>query len=103
MEVDHAGKVHWEIKGLNNPMTAQRLENGNTLVAERGGGRVVEWDRGGKIAWQHPGLLGPRSAERLSNGHTLIVLQDRSVREVDRQGKIIWQKQMTGVTHATRY
>ena len=105
IEVDRAGKVHWEIKGLNKPMTAQRLENGSTLVAEQGGGRgVAEWDRSGKIVWQYRGLHKPLSAQRLSNGNTLIALYDGGgVQEVDRKGKIIWQKKMPGVWHATRY
>ena len=102
VEVDRWGEVHWEIKGLNERYTAQRLENGNTLVAEYGGGRVAEWDRGGKIVWQQTGLRFPKSAERLSNGNTLIA-DVRGVREVDRQGKIIWKKGMTYAVHATRY
>ena len=102
VEVDRAGTVHWEIKGLSQPTTAQRLEDGNTLVAEYSGGRVAEWDRGGKIVWQQTGLKSPMSAERLSNGNTLIAHKS-GVREVDRQGKIVWQKKMTGATHATRY
>ena len=102
VEVDRAGKVHWEIKGLNKPMTAQRLENGSTLVAEHGGGRVAEWDRVGKIVWQYRGLRHAYSAERLSNGNTLIACRT-DVREVDRQGKIIWQKKVTGLYHAIRY
>lgn len=102
VEVDRTGKVHWEIKGLSSPGTAQKLENGNTLVAEQLGVRVTERDRGGKIVWQYTGLKSPRSAERLSNGNTLVA-DSRGVLEVDRQGKIIWQKKMSGVTHATRY
>jgi len=102
VEVDRAGKVHWEIKGLGHPMGAQRLENGNTLVVEPTEGRVSEWDRGGKIVWQYTDLKSLRSAERLSNGNTLIA-DDFGVREVDRQGNVMWQKQMTGVAHATRY
>ena len=42
------------------------------------------------------------SAERLSNGNTLIACQT-DVREVDWQGKTIWQKNLTGVYHAIRY
>jgi hypothetical protein len=64
VEVDRAGKVHWEIKGLSSPISAQRLEDGSTLVAEVGGGRVAEWDRDGKIVWQQTGLQQPRSTER---------------------------------------
>ncbi len=63
---------------------------------------MAEWDRGGKIVWQQTGLQNAHSAERLSNRSTLIT-DLRGVREVDRQGNIIWQKKMAGVTHATRY
>ncbi len=104
VEVDRAGKVHWEIKGLRSPRTAQRLEDGNTLVAEEKG-QVAEWIRDGYVAWEHRGLHQPCSAERLSNGNTLIALygQGGGVREVDRQGKFIWQMQMDGVTHVSRF
>jgi hypothetical protein len=102
VEVDREGKVHWEIKDLNKPFAAQRLENGNTLVAEPGGGRVAVWDRAGTIVWKYTGLKNPLSAVWLSNGNTLIA-HPFGVREVDRKGKIIWQKQMPGVMHATRY
>ncbi len=96
------GKVHWEITGLKSPSSAQRLENGNTLVSEITGSRVAEWDRDGKIIWQHTGLQNARTAQRFSNGNTLIT-DLRGVRVVNRQGKIIWQKRMKGVVNAIRY
>ena len=102
VEIDAAGKVLWELTGVTSPITAQRLENGNTLVAEVGGGRVAEWDRAGKLIWEHKGLQNPYSAQRLISGNTLIV-HGSDVREVDRQGKIIWKKEMSGLAHAMRY
>ena len=40
-----AGKVVWQVGGLNRPNDAQRLPDGNTLVGE--GGRVREFDAKG--------------------------------------------------------
>ena len=55
-----------------------------------------------KPTWQYTDLRQSCSAERLANGNTLIGHYG-GVQEVDQQGKIIWQKKMTGVYHATRY
>ena len=85
------------------PMTAQRLQNGNTLIAEYGASRVAEWNRDGAIVWRAGGgLQNPYSAERLKNGNTLISHQS-DVREIDGKGNTIWRKPLTGARHATRY
>lgn len=102
VEIDGAGKALWELKGLKGPITAQRLENGNTLVAEVSGNRVGEWDRKGTLVWEYAGLANPYCAQRLANGNTLIA-HGKDVRVVDRAGKIIWKKDMTGLAHATRF
>ena len=102
VEIDRAGKVHWELKGVKSPITAQRLANGNTLVAEVQGNRVSEWDRSGKLVWEQTGLQNPYSAQRLTSGNTLIV-HAKDVREIDRNGKVIWKKEMSQLAHAMRY
>jgi hypothetical protein len=49
VEVDAAGKVHWEVQ-VQNPTLATRLRNGHTLV---GANRMVaEYDRAGKEVWK---------------------------------------------------
>jgi len=67
---------------LNYPKDADRLANGNTLIADYRNHRVVEVNATGGIVWQYgttgiPGsglneLNNPTDAERLSNGNTLI-------------------------------
>jgi len=57
----------WEITGLDGPADAERLDNGNTLIVEYTGGRIIEVDNSGNIVWKKTGLLGPIDAERLNN------------------------------------
>jgi len=94
IEVDMDGNIIWEKSGLHNPHDAERLPNGNTLIAEMGVSRVIEVDRNGDIIWQQTtGLTLPMDAERLSNGNTLISdFNNRYVIEVDSDGTIVWSK-----------
>ncbi len=63
---------------LNNPNNAERLANGDTLIADEGGNRVIEVSNAGSIVWQFPAtisttaLSGPAFASRLPSGDTLI-------------------------------
>jgi len=95
IEVDRAGNIVWNKSGLNLPLDAERLENGNTLIAEYGGGRVIEVDKDYNIVWQKNGVHKPHDVERLSNNNTLIVeaelYPDGRVIEVDIDGNIVWQ------------
>ena len=68
--------------------------NGNTLIAELGRRRVIEFDSSGTIIWQHTRLNDPwdADAERLDNGNTLITQAGNGrVIEVDSLGTIVWQ------------
>ena len=49
--IDAEGKVVWQLQGLKSPSDADRLTNGNTLVAENDA--VREYDPDGKVVWQH--------------------------------------------------
>lgn len=98
VEVDQQGNAVWNYYGLQ-ANSAQRLANGNTLIADSGAPgapyvpRVVELTRDGKKAWEYslPSLAqAPRYAERLANGNTLVVLPFE-VREVTPQKKVVWQ------------
>lgn len=70
-----SGYIDW-------PKWASRLRNGNTLIADDEGHRVLEVSPAGKIVWSYgqagvsgsgPGKLkNPVSAERLADGSTLI-------------------------------
>ncbi|WP_003543729.1 hypothetical protein [Desulfotomaculum nigrificans] len=98
IEVDQAGNEVWAYRGIQ-ANSAQRLDNGNTLVADSGAPgapfvpRVVEFTPDGKKAWEYvlPSLAcAPRYAERLANGNTLVVLPFE-VREVSPDYQVVWQ------------
>ncbi len=100
IEVDSAGTIVWEIAGLNLPIDAERLINGNTLIIELGNNSVIEVDPGGTIVWQYTaGLSAPWDVERLANGNTLICdTYNFRVIEVTSNGTIVWQKIVSGFT-----
>ena len=96
IEVDNSGNVVWQMTGVSYPRDAERLANGNTLIADMYNHRVIEVNSAGSIVWQMTGLNIPVDVERLTNGNTLIVEKDKwRVIEVDSACNIIWQK--TGV------
>jgi len=86
------------VHGLKQPICAQRLENGNTLVSDTQLAKVLEFNPSGKIVWEYthaefkPGSL--RCARRAAQGTTLIANERTStITEVDTAGKIVWQWQ----------
>ena len=74
-------EVKWDLTKIDGraisgrPSYAQRLENGNTLIAMYGNGRVVEVDREGRKVWEITGLSRPVVCRRLDNGNTLVTLE----------------------------
>jgi HEAT repeat protein len=84
LEVDLAGKVLWQIEGLNFAVDAQYAGGDRVLIIERGG-RVTERDTKGAVIWEKQ-VGNAQTCERLQNGNTLIVAQQQIV-EVDREGK----------------
>jgi HEAT repeat protein len=72
LEVDRAGKVRWEIRNLQYPMSAQVLRGGNVLVVEGNTGQLTERDRSGKVVGinrVYPSLF---YAERQRDGSTFL-------------------------------
>ncbi len=102
IEVSPAGEIVWEIKNLPSAHDADRLPNGNTLVTLRNKGSVIEIDRDGRVVWELNGLNSPSDADRLPNGNTLVAENNR-VREFDRRGNVVWQKEMTWAVEVNRY
>ncbi|MBL8727112.1 MAG: hypothetical protein JNM25_01690 [Planctomycetes bacterium] len=102
IEVSPAGEIVWEIKNLPSAHDADRLPNGNTLITLRNKGSVIEVDRDGKVVWELNGLNSPSDADRLPNGNTLVAENNR-VREFDRRGNVVWQKEMTWAVEVNRY
>jgi uncharacterized protein (UPF0248 family) len=93
VEVTRAGEEVWFFDELTNPYDADRLANGNTLIADTVGNRVVEVDPAKKVVWKLEDVR-PYDAERLANGNTLVCDQrskHERVVEVDRDGAVVWE------------
>ena len=85
-------------KGTVEIHAFQRLENGNTMIAESGNGRIVEVDKDGKIIIEVPLTIDKPNAHRdtrmvrkLESGNYLVCHEgDGKVREYDKAGKVVW-------------
>jgi uncharacterized protein (UPF0248 family) len=107
IEIDRAGTIVWQfgetgILGgdgyhLNGPHNADRLENGNTLVADSNNNRILEVASDGSIVWEYrptgtDTLNWPRDADRLDNGNTLITdSRNNRIIEVTPDGNVAWR------------
>ena len=100
VEVTRDQKVVWEYKGTQTEVnTAVLLDNGNILLTEAGDKpRLLEVGRDGSIKVEIP--LGcqttnhhmqSRMARKLPNGHYLVP-QEKTVREYDAAGKVVWER-----------
>ena len=101
VEVTRDLKIVWEYKGTQTEVnTAILLPNGNVMLTEAGDKpRLLEVARDGSIKVEIP--LGcqitnhhmqSRMARKLPNGHYLVP-QEKTVREYDAQGKVVWERQ----------
>ena len=57
----------WNDSELRWPRDADRLPNGNTLITDTNGGRVIEVNERGEVVWEVH-IEGPYEAERLNTG-----------------------------------
>ena len=100
VEVTRDQKVVWEYKGTQTEVnTAVLLDNGNVMLTEAGDKpRLLEVARDGSIKVEIP--LGcqitnhhmqSRMARKLPNGHYLVP-QEKTVREYDAAGKVVWER-----------
>ncbi|QOV88787.1 beta-propeller domain-containing protein [Humisphaera borealis] len=106
------GKIVWEAGKdvVGGAEAAQRLENGNTVIADNSKHRVVEIDQNKKIVWSYdvPNSNNRKAAtmrqvRRLDNGNTLICASTLDkVLEVDKDGKTVWQYEVPFPYLATR-
>jgi len=80
---------------LNNPNSAEVLENGHILIADENNNRVIEVTAAGTIVKTFTiggALNGAAFASRLPNGHTLITDSNNNrIVEVDSTDHIVWQ------------
>jgi hypothetical protein len=103
--LDLGQTIYWSYTGSSpeyagrefDPHSAQRLANGDTLVADADNVMVVQVSRAGRIVWSYtaqddPAMLRPFSAYRTSAGTTLIADRNRfEVIEVDAAKRIVWK------------
>jgi hypothetical protein len=111
IEVNPEGAIVWEYDAANSngnqgvPLeihSLQRLENGDTLIAESGPGRLIEVDPQGKLKHTIRLTLDKPSKHRdtrlvrkTAQGTYLVAHEgDGKVREYDHDGKVIWEYQM---------
>jgi hypothetical protein len=98
------GQWGGDLAHLNGPHNADRLPNGNTIVADSLNHRILEVDStGAHVVWLHQGdLWWPRDADRLDNGNTLIndSLNYR-VLEVTRKGDTVWTYSVNQLSYAS--
>jgi PQQ-like domain len=81
---------------LNNPNSAELLENGNILIADENNNRAIEVDPSTKkiihTFTASCTVSGVAFASRLKNGNTLITDSNNSrIVEVDSNDKVVWQ------------
>ena len=105
---DDKKEIVWEYDASKRPENAgkhvevhafQRLENGDTMIAESGSSRILEVSKDGTITKQFPmkvsasnGHSDTRQVVKLRNGHYLAAHEhDGMVREYDAQGKVVWE------------
>lgn len=53
----------WEITGLDGPVDAERRGNGNILISEYNGSRIIEVNSSGIVVWEKTNLSGPIDVE----------------------------------------
>jgi hypothetical protein len=65
------------------------------LQGTKGGGRVVAFGPDNKARWQIDDVAGPIDFQVLPNGHVLLAeINSRKVTERDREGKVVFEKQV---------
>lgn len=98
-ELDANHQPVWSYsEGLEHPLSAQRLPNGNTLIGDAKLGRVIEVTPDKKVVWKYesPDIanMRMRNSHRTEAGTTLISIEAESkIIEVDKDGKIVWSWQ----------
>lgn len=98
IEIDADRNEVWSYganEGLEHPISAQRLDNGNTLIHDARKGETIEVTRDKKIVWRysHPELanMQSRNARRTPQGTTLISVEVLGkIIEVDAKGNVVW-------------
>lgn len=86
-ERDREGKILWEHKTQNQPVTAQRLPNGNTFIVTYN--ELLEVTPTNKVIYSHSGRAMIFHGQKLRNGNMVYVTGNSQVVELDPAGKQI--------------
>ena len=79
------GKVVWEHRVTGNPVSCQRLANGNTFMATYT--ELLEVTREGKVLYSIAKPYGIYCAHKLANGHILYIHSNGQIFEVETTGR----------------
>ncbi|MBZ2186466.1 MAG: alpha/beta hydrolase fold domain-containing protein [Bryobacter sp.] len=99
VELDEKQQEVWSYsEGLEHPLSAQRLGNGNTLIGDARTGKLIEVTPDKRVVWKYEGAhlanMRMRNSRRTAAGTTLIAEEAiAKIHEVDASGKEIWSWQ----------
>ena len=93
------GKILKTFTGMDSPFDADRLPNGDTIVADSGNNRIVIFDPHGRVSWQLGGLPFPNNVHRLPDGRILYTTYTTgSVVMLSSEGELLWRTNLPGST-----
>lgn len=93
------GKLLKTFTGMNNPFDADRLPNGDTIVADSGNNRLVIYDPHGRTTWELGGLPFPNNVHRLPDGRILYTTYTTgNVVMLSGNGDLLWRRNLPGST-----
>ncbi len=99
-EIDRDKKTVWSyVSKCPQVLGCQRLDNGNTLIAEQGPCQAVEVNPKGEVVHvtkmtttEKEYHLQVRGIHKLANGHILAAHEgEGAIREYDPDGKVVWE------------
>jgi len=90
-EVDRRGNTVWIKNGLENPVAAVCLPNGNIAVAEAGKFRIIIFDRqGNQVKTLLEGKIQPNWIDATPQGTILATDEGGTALEVDMNSDVLW-------------
>ena len=98
-EFSKNGKLIKTYKDLDNPFDADRLPDGDTIVADSGNNRLVIYDPQGQKRWEKTELQFPNNVHRLPDGRIVYTTYTSGdVVMLDSQGTELWRRNLPNST-----